>query len=77
MDEFYRGAVEVVNRLELVAPIRTSHGSAAAMAFDIHLQIAGRGTLIRVIDVMTFDANGKIVDMKACHGPGDIEPATG
>jgi|GEM_PF-272667 len=71
IDEFYRGAVTMVDRLELVAPIRASHGASAAMAFDIHMQDKGQPILIRVIDVMTFDANGKIVDMKAYHGPGD------
>lgn len=74
IDEFYRGAVEVVDRLELAAPIRASHGTAAAMAFDIHLTYGDSRTIIRAIDVMTFDDDGKIVDMKAYHGPGDVEP---
>lgn len=42
------------------------------MAFDIHMRIEGRPVLTRAIDVMTFDAEGKIVDMKAYHGPGDV-----
>lgn len=71
--EFYRGAVEVVERVELAAPIRASHGQSAAMAFDIHIQTADQTMLIRAIDVMTFDNNGKIIDMKAYHGPGDVE----
>lgn len=74
IDAFYRGGVEVVDRLELAAPIRTSHGSSAAMAFDIHMQIEGQPVVIRAIDVMTFDESGKIVDMKAYHGPGDMVP---
>lgn len=73
IDDFYKGAVDVVERLELAAPIRTSHGASAAMAFDIHMQVEGQPMLIRVIDVMTFDDEGKIVDMKAYHGPGDVE----
>lgn len=77
IDAFYRGAVTMVDRLELVAPIRTSHGASAAMAFDIHMQSAGQPILIRVIDVMTFDKNGRIVDMKAYHGPSDREVAGG
>lgn len=72
IDDFYRKAVTMVDWLELAAPIRTSHGAAAAMAFDIHMETEGRPILIRAIDVMTFDADGKIVDMKAYHGPGDI-----
>lgn len=73
VDDFYRGAVEVVERLELAAPIRASHGQSAAMAFDIHMTIEGRPMLIRAIDVMEFDADGRIVDMKAYHGRGDVE----
>lgn len=69
---FYRRAVGMVERLELAAPIRTSHGAAAAMPFDIHMKIEDRGVIIRAIDVMTFDAAGKIIDMKAYHGPGDV-----
>lgn len=73
IDAFYRGAVTMVDRLELAAPIRASHGAAAAMPFDIHMALEGRPVVIRVIDVMTFDEAGKIVDMKAYHGPGDVE----
>lgn len=73
IDEFYRDAVTMVDRLELVAPIRASHGASAAMPFDIHMKMEGRPVVIRVIDVMTFDADGKIIDMKAYHGPGDVE----
>lgn len=73
IDGFYRQAVDIVDRLELAAPIRTSHGAAAAMAFDIHMRHEGRPVLIRVIDVMTLDARGKIIDMKAYHGPGDMD----
>jgi steroid delta-isomerase len=73
VDEFYRRAVEVVDRLVLAAPIRGSHASAAAMAFDIHLHSDGHPLLIRTIDVMTFDDAGKIIDMKAYYGPGDVE----
>ena len=39
----------------------------------IHLHAEGRPMLIRAIDVMTFDDAGKIIDMKAYHGPGDVE----
>jgi steroid delta-isomerase len=43
------------------------------MAFDIHMHSDGHPLLIRAIDVMTFDDAGKIIDMKAYHGPGDVE----
>ena len=73
VDEFYRGAVDVVERLKLEAPIRASHGASAAMAFVIYMHYEGRPMVVRAIDVMTFDADGKIVDMKAYHGPGDVQ----
>ncbi len=75
IDAFYAGAVGVVERLELVAPIRASHGAAAAMAFDIHLNHDGDRRVISAIDVMTFDDEGRVEDMKAYHGPGDSRPA--
>lgn len=70
--EFYRQGVEMVERLDLDAPIRGSHGRSAAMAFTIHLTMGGKKTIIRAIDVMTFGDSGKIVDMKAYHGPSDV-----
>src|SRR5699024_8676906 len=61
---FYRQGVKVVERLELDAPIRGSHGKSAAMAFTIYMQQDGKDITIRAIDVMTFNDSGKIVDMK-------------
>lgn len=74
IDDFYRRAVEVVDRLELSAPIRTSHGQSGAMAFEIHMHHDGRPLRVRAIDVMEFNETGEIVDMKAYHGPGDVAP---
>lgn len=69
---FYKGAVDVVERLELNTPIRGSHGASAAMAFTIYMKMGGKRSVIRAIDVMTFDDAGKIIDMKAYHGPSDV-----
>lgn len=68
---FYQGAVKVVERLELDTPIRGSYGNAAAMAFTIYLKTDEKESVIQAIDVMTFDDTGKIVDMKAFHGPSN------
>ncbi|RKD25856.1 steroid delta-isomerase [Ammoniphilus oxalaticus] len=68
---FYKGAVKVVERLELDTPIRSSYSNYAAMAFTIHMVIDGQKRVTRAIDVMTFDNTGKIIDMKAYHGPSD------
>jgi len=55
-------------QLTLSAPMRGSHGNAAAMALEAKV-----GALtIRAIDVMTFDVAGKITSLKAYFGPEDI-----
>ena len=70
--EFYKFAMTTGARLSLVAPIRASHGNSAAMAFDVKLNYQGNAMIIRVIDVMTFDAAGKFASMKAYWGPDDM-----
>jgi len=69
---FYSRGVKLVKKLELDTPIRTSHGKSAAMAFTIHMEMDGKIVLIQAIDVMTFDESGKIIDMKAFHGPSNV-----
>src|SRR5690625_2259365 len=70
--DFYRQGVKLVKKLELDTPIRGSHGKSAAMAFTIHMEMDGKIVLIQAIDVMTFDESGKIIDMKAYHGPSNV-----
>ena len=70
--DFYKYAMTTGARLSLAAPIRGSHGSAAAMAFDVQLTYQGSRMVIRVIDVMTFDEAGKFKSMRAYWGPGDM-----
>jgi steroid Delta-isomerase len=69
---FYQYAMTTGARLSLAAPIRASHGNAAAMAFDVRLNYQGASMTIRVIDVMTFDAQGRFTSMKAYWGPSDM-----
>ncbi len=69
---FYKMAVATGARLTLAAPIRGSHGNAAAMAFDVRLNLPQGPSLIRVIDVMTFDDSGRFSSMRAYWGPGDV-----
>lgn len=65
---FYQDAMKNGATLSLSAPIRGSHGNAAAMAFEAKV-----GPLtIRIVDVMTFDEAGKITSMKAYFGPEDF-----
>ncbi|WP_043765614.1 nuclear transport factor 2 family protein [Algiphilus aromaticivorans] len=73
--EFYRMAVQTGAKLSLAAPIRASHADAAAMAFDVNLQMPEGRSLIRVIDVMRFDDAGRFRSMEAYWGPSDVTPA--
>lgn len=70
---FYQKGVSMVEKLELAAPIRGSHGNSAAMAFIITMNMDGKPMQINAIDVMTFNDSGKIVDMKAYWGVEDIK----
>jgi len=66
---FYSHSMATGAKLSLDAPIRGSHGNAAAMAFSARV-----GPLtVRVIDVMTFDEAGKFTSMKAYFGPSDLQ----
>lgn len=71
---FYKAALETGAKLTLATPIRASHGNAAAMAFDVRLSMAHGPSMIRVIDVMTFNAAGQFTSMRAYWGPGDMQP---
>jgi len=55
-------------RAELISPIRFSLENQAAMAFKFWAEIGGRNISIDIIDVMTFDASGKICDIRAYWG---------
>lgn len=69
---FYKMAVATGARLELAAPIRASHGNAAAMAFNVRLNMPEGKAHIQVIDVMTFTDAGKFASMKAYWGKSDM-----
>ena len=72
---FYETALQTGARLRLSAPIRTSHGDAAAMAFEVALELPQQGsTVIHAIDVMTFNEASEFTSMKAYWGPGDMQP---
>lgn len=73
IEEFYRGSLKTGAQLRLAAPITASHAQSAAMAFDVELELEGAPTRIRVIDVMTFNEDGRFTSMHAYWGPGDME----
>ena len=43
------------------------------MAFDVNLNMPQGRAVIRVIDVMTFNGDGKFTSMRAFWGPSDME----
>lgn len=73
IEAFYRTAMEFGSVLSLSAPIRASHGDAAAMAFQAVMKTPQGEVRVNVIDVMTFTEEGLIKSMRAYFGPGDIE----
>lgn len=70
---FYKMSIATGARLALAAPVRASHGNSAAMAFDVLLNMPQGKAVIRVIDVMTFNEDGKFTSMRAFWGPSDME----
>lgn len=65
-------------RITPVAPIRGSHGNAAALVFDVEFTPPGGERLrIRSLDVCTFDAEGRITALRAYWAPEDVEPCDG
>jgi steroid delta-isomerase len=73
---FYGKVVPLGLKLRMVAPVRGSHGNAAAMAFEVEAPAPGGvRSLIRVIDVMTFDAAGRFTSMKAYWATDDANIA--
>lgn len=71
--KFYKNSIKTGAKLALAAPIRASQGQEAAMAFDVQLQMPQGPALIRVIDVMRFDGDGKIASMRAFWGLSDMQ----
>lgn len=69
---FYQNALKMGATLSLDAPIRASMGDAAAMAFTARAEVDGKSFEIKVIDVMTFNAQGKIQSMRAYFGQSDM-----
>jgi len=70
--ELYRGAAGKV-RLELDGRPRVAANSAAAPM--IGHPTGMEGMVVEIVDVMTFDADGKITSMRAFWSPDTIRPA--
>ena len=74
--EFYARAVALGVRIELVSPVRGSHGLAAAMAFDVVADRPDGQMRIAVIEVLEFDPALKIKSMRAYWAPDDAAIGT-
>lgn len=73
LKHFIREGLSAMKKAELVAPIRTSPGNCAAMAFSIHMDFGGQEVIIQVVDVMKFNEEGKIIELKAYWGKDDVK----
>ena len=71
--DWFHQAVAMRAQLRPVAPARGSHGNAAALAFIVTTQWEGQQVSIHSLDTCTFDAAGKIVELKGYWGPEDME----
>jgi steroid delta-isomerase len=71
---WFRQGVAMGARLELVAPIRGSHGRAAAMAFKVHMVQDGQPLTIRSLDTIEINEQGLITRLDGYWGVDDIEP---
>lgn len=71
---WFADTVAFGTRIDPVAPIRSSHGNAAAVAFEVSFTPpSGERLRIRSIDVCTFDPEGRIVSLQGYWGPDDME----
>lgn len=52
-------------RAELVSPISTTYDNHAAMAFKLYMGVGDDTVAIDIIDVMTFNDEGKIIEVNA------------
>jgi steroid delta-isomerase len=68
LQEFY-GGVESMETETTLREFRASGEDSAAFAFDVVTKIGDATMTIHVIEVMTFDGDGLICDMKAYWSP--------
>ena len=64
----------VALKLDLLGAIRVA-GNEAAFPFGVSLTLKGQRMRVEVIDVFEFDAQGKIISMKAYFSPENFVAA--
>lgn len=74
--EWFTQGVAMSARLELDAPIRGSHGRAAAMAFRVSMLQDGVPVVIHSLDTIELNDQGLIIKLRGYWGPEDVESQT-
>lgn len=69
--EFYVGSMASGAKLVLDGAIRVG-ADYAAFAFSANLNLNGQDLRVDVIDTFKFNEAGKVVEMKAYFGPGNM-----
>lgn len=69
--EFYTASMATGAKLILDGPVRVA-ADHAAFAFHVALNFNDQDMEIHVIDTFAFDADGKITEMRAFFGPGNM-----
>ncbi|MCB2088136.1 MAG: steroid Delta-isomerase [Sphingomonadaceae bacterium] len=68
---FYQGSMATGAKLELLGPVRLA-ADYAVFPFAVLLEWEGSQKRIDVIDTFRFDEDGKVIEMRAFWGPGNM-----
>lgn len=71
---FYTASMATGATLHLTGPVRVA-AAHAAFAMQVRLNWQGQDMAIDVIDTFAFDEAGKVTEMKAYFGPGNMHGA--
>ncbi|MEO2203203.1 nuclear transport factor 2 family protein [Paenibacillus pabuli] len=63
----------IPKKAELVAPISTSFGNAAAMTFKFYAEVDGQDISIDIIEVIKFNESGEIIEQMAYWGRENVK----
>lgn len=75
IEQFYRQGLGMSKvTATLTGPVRATLNGCGAMPFRVDMTWDGQPCSLHVIDVMEFDAAGKIRSMKAYWSPANIGP---
>lgn len=73
--KFYQNACATSVKIKVLSGPYGSFGNSAAMVAEVLVDVPGQGpTRIELIEIMEFDAQGKISAMRAYWGQDDMKP---